>query len=167
VTQFGHRVPAEQMTVRARLYLLVASLRHLAFGIPLLVRPQDFDTPSFNIFAQIMPRWAWATMMITAGLYLAFAMLRATEVHARLALVASAVAAVMWCTGLVTAIDPDRATTWILPTVFAAIAFKDFVMCAQPLRLPFEPIIRRFVRDDEVAGAADVSSQNPDRASSR
>ena len=143
------RVPEEQMTWRARAYLGVGSLRHLLIGSAIMAAEDQFDSDSFSVIISILPLYAWGVVFLIGGLHLAWAALRASEGHARTALVISAGMTAAWGVGFLLAFVQGGVVSPVGAILFSALAAKDLVVCAQPLRSPFEPIVRKYTRDQE------------------
>lgn len=136
-------VPPEQMTARARIYLTIAAAQHLLIAGGLLLFPGAWSTPSFAVLAGLAPLWVWGALMLAGGLHLTWSALTGSEGHARVALVGAAVLAALWSAGFLLAWEHGVATA-LGGIVFAAVAGKDLMVCGQPLRSPFEPIVREF-----------------------
>ena len=130
------------MTWRARAYLTIASVRHLVIGTSMLILPRTYETKSFHLLFHDIPSMFWAVILLFGGLHLAFAAFRASELHARIALIISCGISSMWAASFAMQITHPFA---ILATaVFGALACKDLLVCGQPLRSPFEPLVRMY-----------------------
>lgn len=131
-------VPTElRMTWRARAYLVVASLRHLILGGFMLVDPGSFSGPAFLRLWTIAPQAFWTFALLLGGLHLAVAASLRSAGHARTALVISAAVNLMWA-GAFGLVVLDGAASVMAVVLFTALAAKDLIVCAQPLRSPFE-----------------------------
>lgn len=140
-------VPEEQMTLRARAYLMVGSLRHLALGVVGLALPETFDGRAFKVILDIFDLWFWAVLFIVGGVHLSYAAVRGSVEHARVALVISACLTSAWAGGFFFASkNVGVGLPLVCGLVFAALVLKDLVQCAQPLRSPFEPFVRKYVK---------------------
>lgn len=127
----------EEMTVRARMYLVVGALRHLVIGLTMWILPHTFDAPSFQALFDIAPRWFWIVTMTLGGLHLSYSALKRHGGHARTALTISAAVSFMWAWAFgIVAIEGTASI--LATTIFVALGLKDLIMCAQPLRSPFE-----------------------------
>ena len=142
-------VPEEQMTWRARAYLTVGALRHLLIGSAIVAAEDQFDSDSFSVIISILPLAAWGVVFLVGGLHLAYAAVRAREGAARTALVMSAGMTAAWGMGFLLAFIQGGVVSPVGAILFSALAAKDLVVCAQPLRSPFEPIVRKYTRDSE------------------
>lgn len=137
------------MTVRAQAYLCVAALRHLALGIVALTLPGVFGGAAMRVTLQVFTLQVWAVLFIVGGAHLAYSAGRGHVGHARVALVISACMTSAWAGGFLLAF---RASGFASPLggiggiVFTALVLKDLVQCGQPLRSPFEPIVRKYVK---------------------
>lgn len=125
------------MTWRARAYLTIACLRHLILGTMMLVAPQTFIGRAWDGLFAIAPRVFWAGALLVGGTHLAYAAWRESPGHARTALVISAAVSLMWAGAFGLVVLSGSASVFAT-VVFTAMAAKDLVICAQPLRTPFE-----------------------------
>lgn len=142
------RVPEEQMTVRARAYLCIGALRHLAIGVAGLTVPQTFGSKAFNVLFDVFSLPVWSVLFLLGGLHLAYAAGRGDVWHARVALIISACMTASWAVGFGIAFNEDHRDL-VSPLgciLLTALMLKDLVQCGQPLRSPFEPIVRKYVR---------------------
>lgn len=131
------------MTWRARAYLTIASARHLAIGGSMLILPHTYDTRSYHLLFHDIPSVFWSVVLLIGGAHLAYAAIRANELHARIALILSCGISSMWAASF--AFIAFHGYASILATaVFGALAGKDLLVCGQPLRSPFEPLVRLY-----------------------
>lgn len=137
-------VPEEQMTWRARAYLTVGSLRHLAIGVTGLTLADTYDGDAFAILFRIFSLEVWATIFLVGGLHLAYAAGRGSVGHARVALIISASMTAAWAVGFGLAFHQGGVVSPLGCILFTALVLKDLVQCGQPLRSPFEPIVRKY-----------------------
>lgn len=148
VTIYPH-VPEEQMTWRARAYLVVGALRHLGVGATGLAVPDTYDGDSFKILLSVLSLDLWAILFIVGGFHLGFAAIRGSVGHARVALIISAAMTSAWAMGFYLAFFAGGVVSPLGAILFSALVLKDLVQCGQPLRSPFEPIVRRYVTRQE------------------
>jgi hypothetical protein len=141
---FRHLSP-EQMTGRARAYLIVGSLRYFLIGLAILTRTASAlfhsSSPDQLHLFQIAPEWLWIASAFIGGVHLTYAAVSGSELHARTALVFSGAMSVMWAVGF-GLIAMDGSASLLAAILFAAAAAKDFIVCSRPMRSPFEPLIR-------------------------
>jgi hypothetical protein len=158
VSQFVPRIPAEQMTPRARFYLGTNVLLHGWLAFFCLLAPQTFHSTSYDGVKTALPLdrenalTAWGLLFLLTATLSAVAAWRGSEYMARCSLLLSAICCAAWVGGFIAAYCAGVLTG---PTGLAwstAIMAKDLSMLRQPLRNPFEPYIRRFAeatsRDD-------------------
>ena len=143
------RIPPEQMTWRARAYLATGALRHILIGAAIVVAEGQFDSDSFSVIISVLPLVAWGIVFLIGGFHLAFAALTGHEGQARTALVMSAGMTTAWGMGFLLAWAQGGVVSPVGAILFSALAAKDLVVCAQPLRSPFEPIVRKYTRSQE------------------
>ena len=132
------RPHSRKMTTRARWYLLIAATRHLLVGGFAIFAADSFQSPSFGPMIAAAPLWLWGTMFIGASIACGAGAITRRPRIARLGLMWSASSTLMVGVGLVIAIFTKDLSAPTGPIVWLAIAFKDFTVCADPLRSPFE-----------------------------
>lgn len=133
----------EEMTFWARVYLTIASSRQIGLGLYCLLRPELFIAGSFVTIRGIMPFRLWGVIFIMSGAVLVYAAWSRKEGWARAGLLLSVGTTALWAGGFFAAYilgNGGGPSGWI---AWGALALKDIVMCASPLRLPFEPLKRR------------------------
>lgn len=134
------------MTTRARGYLAVDVVFHGIVGLTCLFAADRLAAPSFRFIADLLPFQVWALGFLVTAAVCLYALVRSSEDWARLGLVASAVLTAVWAGGFMAALADVPLDQPAPPTGVAAwlaIAAKDLIVCRQPLRSPFEPLIRR------------------------
>lgn len=132
----------QEMTPRARLYLTIAAVRHLLVALPCLLAPQLFVSASFRQIADVLPMQAWGVVFLGVSLACATAAVSRSEVMARVGLILSAASTAVWAGGLTAALFTTTITGPTGPVIWWAVTFKDLVVCRQPMRSPFEPLVR-------------------------
>lgn len=137
-------VPEDVMTWRARGYLAITAGRHIAIGAVCILLPQDFDGDSYQIILEILPIWAWGLLFFVGGAHLAFSAVRGHENHARIGLSLSAITTSTWAAGFFMAYLTGGVVTLIGGILWTALTGKDLVVCAQPMRSPFEKLAREY-----------------------
>lgn len=142
-------IPEEQMTWRARAYLCVGALRHLALGVTGLTLPGTYDGDAFGILLGVLSLTMWSVLFLVGGLHLAYAAGRGNVGHARVALILSAAMTAAWAVGFLLAFFEGGVVSPLGTILFSALVLKDLVQCGQPLRSPFEPIVRKYVTRQE------------------
>ena len=134
---------ANDMTPRARWYLAIAGVRHLLVGSFALVMPGSFKSTSFVPIIEAAPLWFWALFSLATGIACLTAGLSKSEPLARLGMAWSAVLTLLIGAGLLMAVFTNQLSSPTGPIIWLAVAFKDFVVCAQPIRSPFEGLTER------------------------
>ena len=137
------------MTARARWYLGIAAGRHLLVGAFALAMSGSFRSTSFIPILSAAPLWLWAIVFIGAGLACAAAAVTKSEPLARLGMAWSATSTLIVAVGLLLAVFTKDLSSPTGPIIWLAVAFKDFVVCAQPIRSPFEGLAEHLVRRAE------------------
>jgi hypothetical protein len=136
-----------RMTTRARWYLAIAASRHLLVAAFCLAAPQTFASTSFYPLIAVAPLWAWGLIFFVAGSLCAHgAIFRAPHV-ARVGLMWSASATAVIAAGLLLAWFTGDLSSPTGPIVWTALAAKDFTVCADPLRSPFEEWAQEITKD--------------------
>ncbi|WP_435744882.1 hypothetical protein [Nocardioides sp. SYSU DS0663] len=132
------------MTWRARGYLGIAGARHLAVGVYVLACPADFTADAYQVITAMLPMWLWGLLSLIGGGHLLYAASRGAENHARVALVMSAMSSSFWAVGFFMGFFVGGVVTLIGAIIFTALTLKDLVVCAQPMRSPFERFVREY-----------------------
>jgi hypothetical protein len=145
------KVPPEQMTPRARLYLLSISIYCLVVGATCVLLHPDFVSPAFNVIKDRMPFHlkGWAGAQITVGLISFFACWRGDERFAWFSLIGSAIVSGLWATWFIYPLfvldhitETAQFVLILLGSCFTLMTALNLVQARQPLRSPFEPILR-------------------------
>lgn len=138
--------PANDMTTRARWYLGIAGLRHILVGGFAVVAPQFFTSTSFIPIIAAAPLLFWGSFSLGAGVACAGAAVTKSEPLARLGMAWSTVLTLLIGTGLLISVFTGQSTSPTGPIIWLAVALKDFVVCAQPIRSPFEGLTERLAK---------------------
>lgn len=136
------KVLPEQMTGRARMYLAIAAVRHLLIAASTWLFTPYFTSPSFGQIRTIMPLQWWGILFAGAGLTCGIGALIGRETLARVGLILSASSSALWAGGFLAAALTGHTAAPTGVIIWWAVAFKDLVVCRQPLRSPFEPLVR-------------------------
>jgi hypothetical protein len=135
------------MTTRARAYLIIGGLRHLLIGAFTLRFQTQYASAAYIPIVGAFPLWAWAGAMLAAAVLMGTAAVLRSCGIARVGLVISASVTLAIGVGITAGIIGVWASggkaTPISAILLLALACKDFAVCAQPIRSPFEPILRR------------------------
>jgi hypothetical protein len=144
VSQSGLRHTPEKMTARARLYLLFTGLFELGIAYFAFAHPEQWRSHSYDALLLVFPLELWGGLVSVIGMLCLSAALLQHESFARVGAGLAALHAGAWASGFVAAWiigvlqGPTGPLSWGLLTVF------HLLQVAQPLRLPLEPILRRF-----------------------
>ena len=142
---------ANDMTARARWYLAIAGVRHLLVGGFAIMMPSSFKSTSFIPILEAAPLWFWALFSLGAGVACAGAAASRSEPLARLGMAWSAVLTLLIGVGLLMSVYTGQSTSPTGPIIWLAVALKDFVVCAQPIRSPFEGLTEQLARKKKQA----------------
>lgn len=137
------RVPPEQMTSRARAYLAIATARHLLTAVACWALVGMFKSTSFTQIRSMAPFWAWGIIFCIAGCVCGAAALLGKADLARFGLIVSVVVTAAWAGGFIAAAVHGQLAGPVGIIAFVALAGKDIVQCEQPMRSPFEPLVRQ------------------------
>lgn len=132
----------EVMTGRARVYLVIAALRHMLIGLCCVLVPETFQSSSFDPLRAILPLRVWGFAFLAAAFVCTVAAIRRSEHLARLGLIMSGTTSAVWATGFLLAWVSGDLSSPTGPIIWWAVTLKDFVVCSQPMRSPFEPLVR-------------------------
>jgi hypothetical protein len=141
----------EAMTRRARWYLGIATFRHGSLGLFCLIMPWLFGAAAFIPVLDFLPIWGWGTVMVACSLLCGMAAFLRSGDWARWSMVISATITTVLAVGVLIGVSivwwqwfmglrPDPSSP-VLPIVLGSLAAKDFVVCAQPIRSPFESVV--------------------------
>lgn len=148
----AHRLSARPpMTGRAKAYLWITCLRTLPIAIFCLTRPELFAGNAFHYIQGVMPIWLWGAALAVQALLAAAAAVTRREWLARTALISSASLAMSWVIGFAIAYHQGNLLSPVGIMWGAGIAAKDLVICRQPLRSPFEPLVQRMLRGERLS----------------
>lgn len=134
----------QSMTWRARAYLVITAVQHVGVGAACLGRPQDFDGDAFQTIRGIMPMTWWGVVFLIGGLHLTFAAARQSELAARVGMPLSALTTSLWAAAFVLAYQEGGAVSPVGAILASSLTLKDLVICAQPMRSPFEPLVKEY-----------------------
>ena len=137
---------ANDMTARARWYLAIAGVRHLLVGTFAMAMSSSFKSTSFIPILEAAPLWFWAIFSLGAGVACAGAAATKSEPLARLGMAWSAVLTLLIGAGLLMSVFTGQSSSPTGPIIWLAVALKDFVVCAQPIRSPFEGLTEQLAR---------------------
>lgn len=138
------RPAPERMTGRAQSYLTVAAARHLLIGGACLADPRSFRSSSYDQIKELAPGglFAWGVVGVLVGAACLVGSIAKREDVARAGLLGSAFITSLWAGGLFAAWHAGTLSGPTGPIIWTALTFKDLVVCRQPLRSPFEPLVR-------------------------
>lgn len=133
--------PAQQMTWRARAYMMILALRHLGVGGFCFFAADQFHGHSFAVITSLLPLQAWGALCLVVGINALFALIYENEWWARCAITASVGVTLAWAAGFFAAGMQGKLAAPIGPVVWGSLALKDLVVAAMPLRSPFEHLM--------------------------
>lgn len=134
------------MTWRARAYLAVTALQNFLVGISCiaLADTNAFDGDAFRIVRGILDMSQWGIIFVLGGAHLMYAAVRGSELHARIAMPLSAVTLSLWAAGFALAWHQGGVVSPVGAVFATSLTVKDLIVCAQPLRSPFEPLVQEY-----------------------
>jgi hypothetical protein len=144
-TVMGQHGFARSMTPRARWYLTIAATRHAMVGAFAILSPQAFQSTSFYPIINAAPLWLWGAMFLFVAVACALGAYKRSARIARLGLMGSASSTLMVGVGILMAWFTGDLSSPTGPIIWLAVAFKDFTVCADPLRSPFEDWVDEIV----------------------
>lgn len=138
------------MTGRARGYLAIVAARHLILGSICVVHPEHFTSGSYEGIKDALPfvsgdgaMVSWGLIFIIVGILNVIPVLTGRETYARAGLLVNVVVTGFWVGGFIAA---QIAGTSAGPSgliIWASVLAKDSTMLRDPMRNPFEPIVRQ------------------------
>jgi hypothetical protein len=150
VSRLVPEIPAERMTARARMYLLINVALHAAMAWSCLFVPEFFSSVSYTGVKAALPfgtghaLFIWGLLFLTTSVLSGLAAYRGSEYLARVSLLLSAICCASWTGGFLAALAAHQLKGPTGMIWSAALAAKDLIQLRQPLRNPFEPVMRRF-----------------------
>lgn len=117
---------------------MILGLRHLGVGGFCLFGSDQFHSQSFTVIKQVLPLQAWGVLLLFVGVNAMLALIYENEWWARLTITASVGATLAWSAGFLAAGLQGQLAAPIGPIIWLAMALKDLVVAAMPLRSPFE-----------------------------
>jgi hypothetical protein len=149
MTQLFPHVPPEQMTSRARLYLLATALYCLTMGLALIFWDNRFTSASIKFVADMVPfhlvGWGIAHLVVAA--LAGWATWRGSEKAAWRALMGATVMVGPWAAGFWWAFLTKRNISPAGLAVYTFMTAIHLIQARQPLRSPFDPVLRAIVVD--------------------
>lgn len=139
-----HEAIVDEMTWRAKAYLSICAARHGLLGISTLLVPNTFQGPAFEEIRGAASLTVWGMIFIAGGLHLTYAAWTGKETAARSAMTVSAIVTSVWAAGFIMAFEPGGVVSPVAAILFSALTLKDLVICRQPMRSPFEPLVRKY-----------------------
>lgn len=144
MTNPPHQRPGSEMTWRARAYLIVTALQNIGIGTACLLRSETFNGDAFQKIRDIAPLWAWGIIFLAGGLHLAVAAAKSHEILARVGMPLSALIISLWAAGFVLAYEEGGAVSPVGALIAISLTLKDLIVCAQPMRSPFDPVVKEY-----------------------
>lgn len=129
-----------EMTWRARFYLTVCGTRHGLTGLSALLLYDKFPTVDLGL-----PLWGWALVFLSGSGHLLYSAYAGSEMNARIALAVSAVVTSVWAAGFFAFWMEGRGSP-LGVILFGALTLKDLTIVGEPMRSPFEPIVREYAQ---------------------
>lgn len=135
----------DTMTPRARAYIVITAVQHGLVGASATLLSQQFNGDGFRVARELMPIPVWGLMFLAGSGMLMQAAVRGSESRARLGMVLSVLLIALLGASLALSYTEGGVVSPI-GTVFAlSLMAKDLVVCAQPMRSPFERVVEEYV----------------------
>ena len=143
----GLTMPEEVMTWRARAYLLITAGQNALIGLSCLMLHDSvaFEGDAFRIVRSLLPMWVWGVLFLAGGVHLFTAALRGSELLARVGMPLSAVITSLWAMSFALAWHEGGVVSPVGAIIATSLTAKDLVICRQPMRSPFEPLVKEYV----------------------
>jgi hypothetical protein len=145
----------ERMTTRARVFMAVVATRNIVVGLSLLLAQKQYGEPNlaFGVVRAVMPIPVWGIAMVAIGILAGCSAAALLRPWATWAIALSATISGTWCMCLsiqfVQVLQVAGGLSPMLPVLWGALTAKDLVIAWQPMRSPFEPVIRRLLSDSD------------------
>lgn len=129
------------ITVRARTYLAIAGLRAAGMAMWAAAWHPDLWTRAELPLLSAIPLDVWAVIFLGHAATALGASAIGNEALARVALLGGATVTASWAAGMSIGWVTGAGTAYApLAVTWAALAFKDLVVCGMPLRTPLEEL---------------------------
>lgn len=142
----------ERMTARARGYLAIVASRHLVLGALCASRPEHFTSGSYDGIKDSLPlvtgdgaMVTWGFIFIVVGILNVIPVVTGRETYARAGLLVNVVVTGFWVGGFISAQITGSSAGPSGLIIWASVVAKDLTMLRDPLRNPFEPIVKQMM----------------------
>lgn len=137
-------VPPEQMTNRARAYLLATVIYCFSIAATCYFLADHLTSNSFAQIRSMLPLGltGWSIAYLSVGVASFIAAFRGSEKWAWVALIGATAVVGPWAAGFWIAFlqSPDGAPTGVITYTWATVVHM--IQARQPLRSPFDPVLR-------------------------
>lgn len=151
--------PPDAMTLRARWYLTIGASRHLLIGLFAISKAHQFGSIYIPVISYA-PLWTWGSIFVLTALICYTACLLRSASWARLGLIFSATSTLAVGVGIglgvALAWRDGQQVTPILPILLLSLAAKDYAVCTQPMRSPFEQLLKQTTQSVDADTSARV-----------
>lgn len=154
----GLRVDPERLTPRARAYLLGIATQHSAIAGFAFCAPGLFSSSSFDGIKKAVvflpgeqAMRGWGIVLAIAAALAVTAAVRGSEGLARAALLMCVSTEGAWLGGYLASWAGGSLISPVGVIVWGGLVYRDITMLRQPLRNPFEPILRRWAAESDDA----------------
>lgn len=148
----------ERLTPRARAYLLGIAVQHSSIAFFAFVNLQLFSSPAFDGIKRALPLLpfdqamrGWGVLLAAAAVINVIAAVRGSEGLARAALLMCVTVEGAWLGGYLASWASGSLISPVGVIVWGGLIYRDITMLRQPLRNPFEPLLRRWLNEPDDA----------------
>lgn len=138
------------MTRRAQGYLGSVAFTAGLIGYSCLFVPETFHSTSFIQVALVIPGGipTWGVLFSLCALVSALAAGFKSASLARFGMIMSVLCCGAWSAGFLAAYVHGQLASPPGPIIFAGVVLRDLFVLQQPLRTPFETVVRRVLREE-------------------
>lgn len=135
------------LSLRARAYLWSYTIANVLMGSALIFFPQTFQSQSFDALRQAFPLPVWGIVYLAVAMVTFWGAFRGTERPARMGLLANLVTTGGFFAGFTAALIQNTSSSPSGPIAWGLLATINLIMLANPLRTPFEDLVKEITEE--------------------
>lgn len=134
------------MTWRARAYLFITAVQNALIGFACITLDGTaaFEGDGWRVVRDLLEMWQWGVVFLCGAIHMAVAAARGSELLARVGMPLSAVIVALWAAAFAAAFQDGGVVSPVGAIIAGSLTAKDLLVCSQPLRLPFEPLVKEY-----------------------
>ncbi len=137
------------LSLRARAYLWSYTLANVVMGSLLVFVPTAFQSQSFGALRDFFPLPVWGVVYLLVGAITCYGAYRGTERPARAALLANLMTTGGFFAGFTAAMIHNTSSSPSGPIAWGLLTVLNLIMLSNPLRTPFEDLVKEISEGSE------------------